>query len=526
MRIVLCILMCLFTTCPMLAVGPHYIIPHPQTYEVQQGNYSLDSKIKVHASKDLKRELGFLKNYLQEVNYKTKTVGTRKSADIQLAIDHQSANPKKESYTLDITKDGIRISGSTSSGVFYGIQSLMQLVRATKGQLPCVHIEDAPAFSWRAFMLDEARHFKGMGEVKKLLDVMAELKMNVFHWHLTDHQGWRIQIDAYPKLTEVGAYRDSSSVGFWKKGNYDGKPHFGFYTKKQIREILAYAADRHINVVPEIDMPGHSTAAIAAYPEMGTTGIPVKVPCRFGPQLEVYDVTRPEVRTFLKNILKEVIELFPSPVIHIGGDEVRFNQWNESKSIQAYMKERHLQTPAELQLAFTNEMSNWLADQGRRMMGWNEITGDKLHGYHKGEDNQHNVSGTLSKNSIVHFWKGDPKLITKALRKGFDIVNSYHVYTYLDYQLPLKKCYSFNPIPEGLTAEERGHILGTGCQMWSEYIPRKVDLYNRVFPNIAAYAEVGWTINERKDYDRFFEALQLLKERWENLGFSNFEVKK
>lgn len=270
-------------------------------------------------------------------------------------------------------------------------------------------------------------------------------------------------------------------------------------------------------------MPGHATAAIASYPEMGSSGVPVKVPCVFGPQLEVFDITKPYVINFLKNILNEIMELFPSKVIHIGGDEVRYNQWNESSDIKRYMKNNHIESPSELQLKFTNSMSNWLFQNNRRMMGWNEITGDKVHSYHKNTSSK-DVIGKLSSNTLIHFWKGSPNLIVKAVRNGYDIVNSNHVFTYFNYKIPLSKAYSFNPTPDGISKSEAKHILGLGCQMWGEYIPTVLDLYNRIFPNIAAYAEIGWTTQPNKNYDRFYNSLQYIIPHWKKKGFTNFKV--
>ena len=499
---------------------PYKLLPAPQQIVYETGIFQFGKQIKVSFPETLSTETKQLEAGLKAQGYRFKKSSATK-CDVKLVLDKNLSSGKKNGYVLTVRPDQICIVGIDKTGVFYGIQTLLQLMRFNlqEGQLRCGTVTDYPAYSWRAFMLDEARHFKGKKVVCSLLDRMAEMKMNIFHWHLTDHQGWRIEIKQYPKLTEVGAYRDSSMLGHWKSNKYDGKPHSGFYTQKEIKEIIRYAQDRHITILPEIDMPGHSSAAIAAYPEIGSSGKAIKVPCKFGPQYEVYDVTRPEVVRFLKNVLTEVIALFPSPIIHIGGDEVRFNQWNESATIQQYMKDHHIQSPAELQLQFTNELSTWIEQQGRRMMGWNEITGEKLHEYHTADTTK--VSGTLAKNSIVHFWKGEPKLITKAIKNGHDIVNSYHIFTYLDYsykQIPLQKAYDFQPTPAGLTKQEQQHVLGLGCQMWGEFIPTVKDMNRQVFPRIAAYAEVGWTDPSKKDFTRFTQSLEKLSEYWEQFG--------
>ena len=350
---------------------------------------------------------------------------------------------------------------------------------------------------------------------------MARLKLNVFHWHLTDDQGWRIEIEKYPRLTEVGAWRDSTQLGGYRGKTFDPHRHGGFYTKQDIREVLAYAKARHILVIPEFEMPGHESAAIAAYPWLGTTGKDIKVPCTFGVQYEVMDITSPRVYRFIEDVLDEIIELFPSPIIHIGGDEVKFDQWKASPRVQAYMKEHGIGTPADLQVLFTNDISYMLNRKGRRMMGWNDITGNKIHEYNDADDAT--ARQKLAEGTIVQFWKGDLDLIEKTARQGYDIVNSYHYMTYLDYdykQIPLRQAYDFSPIPEGLPKELEKRILGLGCQMWGEETLSDEWMYSRIFPRIAAYAEVGWTLPQRKDYASFLRSLEGLKAIWKKKGYT------
>lgn len=519
MEKILKLIILFFLIQPLKAVN-YNIIPAPVSVEYHKGVFNLEKEFIINCHSELLNESKLLMSYLSEQLIHT-SIDKDKNENIFLTLDHNLCSNVSGSYKLTIDKSKITIVGSDNSGVFYGIQSLMQIIRNhySKGFIPCGEIYDYPAFKWRAFMLDEARYFKGKQVVKDLLDRMAELKMNVFHWHLTDHQGWRIEIKKYPKLTSIGAFRDSSSIGTWKSNIYDGKPHGGFYTQDDIRDIISYANERHIMIVPEIDMPGHSSAAIAAYPELGSIDERISVPCKFGPQYNVFDVTRPEVINILKDILKEIISLFPSKIIHIGGDEVRFNQWNESESIQSYMKKNNISSPIDLQLRFSNEMSNWINSQGCRMMGWNDITGDILHEYHNDEIKTSKIS--LSQNTLVHFWKGNPSLITKVIKNGYEIVNSYHVYTYLDYsykKISLQKAYNYNPIPDGLTEDERKKVLGIGCQMWGEWIPKVEDMNRQVFPRIAAIAEVGWTKYSNKDYNRFVKSLDFLDRYWKTKG--------
>lgn len=370
-------------------------------------------------------------------------------------------------------------------------------------------------------MLDEARHFKGMDQVKMLLDEMALLKMNVFHWHLVDDQGWRIEIKKYPKLTEIGSKRKSTQIGplEWESPIQSAEPHEGFYTQEQIKEVIKYAKERHITVVPEIEMPGHSTAAIVSYSWLGTSTEEIEVPIKFGVGKDVYDVTNPKVTQFLTDVLDEVMTLFPSEVIHIGGDEVKYNHWKNSASVREYMFQKNLKTPADLQVYFTNNMSNYLKNKGRRMMGWNEIMGHNLHFYQDKEDTK--TTQKLAKETIVHFWKGDDELLTTAASNGYEIVNSLHSYTYLDYTykvLPLSKAYSFDPIPETLDPKYHDKIIGLGAQMWGEWIPTKGEMHFKVFPRIAAYAEIGWTNKENKDFNSFKSALKHLQKSWAKKG--------
>jgi hexosaminidase len=447
---------------------------------------------------------------------------TSTQGGIRFRLEEGMAN---ESYVLEITGKGIEIAASEPAGLFYGTQSLIQLIAAythmqntvSGVEIPCVKIVDAPRFSWRAFMLDEARYFKGMDQVKMLLDEMAALKMNVFHWHLTDDQGWRIEIKKYPRLTEIGSRRKSTQVGplKWASPIQSAEPHEGFYTQEEIREIVSYAAERHITVVPEIEMPGHSSAAIAAYSWLGTSKEEIEVPIRFGVGTDVYDVSDPRVYQFLTDVLDEVMDLFPSEVIHIGGDEVKYTHWKSSESVQAYMKEQGLQSPADLQIYFTNSISRYLQSKDRRMMGWNEIMGHNLHEYQDAKDTRSDQK--LADETVVHFWKGDVALATHAASNGYDIVNSLHSETYLDYDykaIPLTRAYAFDPVPAKLDPKYHHKVIGTGCQMWGEWIPTNGHMHFQVFPRIAAYAEVGWTLPENKDFKKFESRLEHIQHAW------------
>lgn len=487
------------------------IIPYPNQLVAGEGCVDLSRGFKVIGETS---HAGYLTTELSKQG-----ISEGKGAKIEFQSAEQPNNLGEEGYRLVANKKTITIAANGDKGQFYGIQTLLQMVNGTA--VAAVEIEDVPAFSWRAYMLDESRYFHGETFVKQVLDQMAMLKMNTFHWHLTDDAGWRIEIKKYPLLTEVGGSRTDSEVGKWGSGKTSGEPHSGFYTQEQIKDIVNYAAERNIIIVPEFELPGHSSAAIAAYTWLGTAGKDIDVPVKFGRHYDNYDVTKPEVEQFVKDVLNELFELFPSNVIHIGGDEVGYKSWEDSKHVQQYMKENGINTSADLQIAFTNKISKFIESKGRRMMGWNEIMGVNIHkGFEEKKDDKE-AETELAKNVVVHFWKGDIKLITDAAEKGYSIVNSLHSNTYLDYgygNIDLKKAYGFNPIPDDLEEKYHENIFGLGCQMWSEWTPTNKDVERQTYPRIAAYAETGWTNNENKDYARFRKSMDNLTLIWDRLN--------
>lgn len=508
--------------CQPPSVEEYAIIPQPQEITYTPGFFKLSTHPTIAYSDNLTNEAQLLQTILSTDFSMEGTFQKSGKGDINLILDPTILPDKQEGYQLEVTADKINIQANSAAGILNGVQTLRQIIQEKEGkyQVQRAVVSDYPAFSWRGFMLDEARYFKGKEAVKEILDEMMALKMNIFHWHLTNDQGWRIEIKNYPKLTEIGAFRDSSEIDHFGSDVYDGKPHGGFYTQKDIKEIVAYATKRHITIVPEISMPGHASAAIASYPWLGTSGKQIKVPGKFGVHYEVLNVSDPRVMKFLDEVTNEVIALFPGPVFHIGGDEVKYNQWKESPAIRNYMAQAGVKTPAELQIHFTNKISNMLAAKGRRMMGWNEITGARLHEYQSAEDTE-DVQQQLAKETIVHFWKGDPALIKQTIDKGYDVVNAYHQYTYLDYDyesIPLAKIYSFNPIPEGLSPEEQTRVLGLSCQMWGEFIPTIESMNLKIYPRIAAFAEAGWTDATQKDFNRFLNSLDYFKKKWATDG--------
>lgn len=504
------------------------LIPKPISLTLGEESFAFKDRLSVAFQTEEQKSTA---NYLVRViGDKTETALELKEGGEADIIFEKVDGIEAEGYQLDVAPKKIVIRAGDASGYFYAVQSIFQLLEKEENGtwlLPSVIIKDSPRFKWRAYMLDESRYFHGEEFVKQILDQMALLKMNVFHWHLVDDAGWRLEIKKYPLLTEVGAFRSDSEIETWKSGKTSGEPHGGFYTQEQIKDIVAYAAERQITIVPEIEMPGHSSAAIAAYTWLGTAGKDIDVPVKFGRHYDNYDVTNPKVVQFIKDVLTETFELFPSKVIHIGGDEVGYKSWEDAKHVQQYMKNHGINTPADLQINFTNNISKFIEAHGRRMMGWNEIMGVNIHKGFEEKKHDKEAETELAKNVVVHFWKGDVKLATDAAKKGYGIVNSLHSNTYLDYSrksISLEKAYGFDPIPEGLDEQYHKNIYGSGCQMWSEWTPTNPDVERQTFPRIAAYAEVGWTALDHKDFDSFKVALKKLQKHWDDLNINYTKV--
>ncbi|MFF0017897.1 beta-N-acetylhexosaminidase [Streptomyces sp. NPDC005374] len=408
-----------------------------------------------------------------------------------------------EAYRLTVDEHGVVIDGASREGLFHGAQTFRQLLgpaafrRApiTSGrvwEVPPVTIHDAPRFRWRGLMLDVSRHFMPKDGVLRYLDLMAAHKLNVLHFHLTDDQGWRIEIKRYPRLTEVGSWRARTKFGHGASPLWEEKPHGGFYTQDDIREIVAYAAERHITVVPEIDVPGHSQAAIAAYPELGNTDVidttSLSVWDSWGISLNVLAPTDNTLR-FYEGVFEELLELFPSEFIHIGGDECAKEQWRESPSVQARIRELGLADEDELQSWFIRHFDTWLTARGRRLIGWDEI-----------------LEGGLAEGAAVSSWRGYEGGIAAA-RSGHDVVMCPEQYVYLDhrqdagedepvpigYVRTLEDVYRFEPVPPQLTPAEAAHVLGTQANVWTEVMEDHARVDYQTFPRLAAFAEVAWS---------------------------------
>lgn len=354
----LLIIILLFSSCRQQPfTGTVHIIPYPNQIAIGTQYRPIGKNLSIYLSPESGMDKDYIEDLLSDTGVKCKFTNFKWIADLTFDIKPDTIG--LEGYRLVSNDYGTKITASDTKGLFYGLQTFRQLITSQNNTLviPFVEIADSPKFLWRALMLDEGRYFKGKEEVKKLLDEMARLKMNTFHWHLTDDQGWRIEIKKYPLLTKIGGKRDSTQIGSWNSNIYDGKVHEGFYTQEEIKEIIDYAAKRQITIVPEIEMPGHASAAIAAYPQLGTEKQSIKVPTRFGVQYHAYNVADPKVIQFIKDVLDEVCNLFPSETIHIGGDEVKYDQWKKSAQVRNFMKEQNIKTPADLQIWFTNTIS-------------------------------------------------------------------------------------------------------------------------------------------------------------------------
>ena len=444
------------------------------------------------------------------------------------------ANDGAEGYKLTVTTNSVVIRAPEQAGVFYGVQTLLQLlppkilstnlVADADWQMPCVQIEDWPRFKWRGLMLDVSRHFYTVAQVETLLNLMALHKLNVFHWHLVDDQGWRIEIKKYPKLTRIGAWRKGIGWGLDPKSstayNSDGK-YGGYYTQDDIREVVAYAAARHITIVPEIEMPGHSKAALAAYPQFGVLDETNKAEItrdihliRGHPNYGVYDPANPGTFTFLENILTEVFRLFPGKYIHIGGDEVRKNYWANSPGCQALMKREGLKSEEQLQSWFIKRIEKFVNTHGKTLVGWSEI-----------------LQGGLATNAVVMDWIGGGR---EAASEGHDVVMTPRSYCYLNFYqstnfsaeprapqgryTSLQKIYSFEPIPTNLPAQFDPHILGAQGNLWTEWIASFPHGEYMLFPRLCALAEVVWSPKDSRNWPDFQRRLKVQEERLGELG--------
>lgn len=486
------------------------LIPKPSFSEDRYGEFVINSATTIYADDQLSYARDVLIKIIEGACGFKLNVIVGKTARILFLLDTHYA---EESYGIDCTTETLVVRASGIKGAFYAVQSLRQLLLADVIRSPevltmnAVKIEDAPRYKWRGIMLDESRHFFGVEVVKEMLDMMAFHKLNVFHWHLTDNEGWRAEIKKYPKLTSIGSERKGTQEICWANHTIEYTPHRGFYTQKEMKEIVAYAARLSIMIVPEIDMPAHFAAAIAAYPELSCSGKKVEVPCDHHDPVSslIACAGKTSTYTMIYDIIDELSAIFPAPYFHIGGDEAPKGEWRKCPRCQAVIKERNLSGVEDLQAYFNNKIAIYLKRKGKRMIGWNEVLS----------------SDSLEKSVITQYWtRGRDFKVEKALASGRDIICSKHEAFYLDMpysMVNLKSTYSFEPGKYRLSEESNG-ILGVEAPLWTEWVPTIERLEFQLYPRMAAVAETAWTPAEKKNYREFNKRLDRYEQMLDKRG--------
>ena len=492
------------------------LIPWPRALEAREGAFDAGTGRGIALSDprnaDLQRLGQLLSGYLKELAGVDAVVAARGAITLALRADGPDG---PEAYLLDITPGRIDLTARDPRGLFYGIQTLRQLIAAAPHAIAAAHIEDAPRFAYRGLHLDVGRHFFPVEFIKRYIDLLASFKLNTFHWHLTEDQGWRLEIKRYPKLTEVGAWRKETIVGHARRGpkGYDGTPHGGFYTQAQARDIVAYARERGVTVLPEIEMPGHSLAALAAYPEYANVPGPFEVRTTWGISDEVFSPSDATF-TFLENVLREVLDIFPSEYIHIGGDEAPKKRWKESAEAQAIINKEKLADEDELQSWFIRRIERFLDLNGRRLVGWDEI-----------------LEGGLAPNATVMSWRGTAGGIAAA-KQGHDVVMAPQADLYFDHyqadpeheplaiggMTPIEDTYGYEPIAAELSADEAKHVLGTEACVWTEYMATSEQVEYMAYPRVLALAEIAWSPSEARDWTSFSARLPAALRLLDRLG--------
>lgn len=498
----------LFLLAGTVAKGTN-IIPQPAYVQEKQGTFNIAHKGNILYSGKQQEVNTIIKTFIEQVSQDYELnlqTDKSKKADI-LLLEKKSLG--KEAYELSVTSGRITINASTQAGFFYGLRTLNQLILSDSSHtsIPCILVKDTPRFSYRGFLIDAGRYYLPLADVKKAIDLAANYKLNRFHWHLTDDQGWRLEIKKYPRLTEQGSTRPNSAIGTWDQyypRHYDGKEHSGYYTQEEIRDIVGYAAERQITIVPEIEMPGHALAALSAYPEyacsfhsglamMAGAGISDQVYC-----------PKPQTFQFIKDVLTEVADLFPGEYIHIGGDECPKTSWEKCNDCQALIKKENLKDEFELHAYFIQQVEKIADGLGRKLIGWDEV-----------------LEGALPLKATVMSWRGEAGGI-KAAQLGNDVIMTPNTYCYLDYYqenpefaplaiggfVSLERAYDYEPIPTALTVDEAKRITGIQGNIWGEYVATIEKFEYMAFPRLLALAEVAWSQPENKNRERFIANLK------------------
>ena len=533
--------------CSALFAQQINIIPQPLSVIIEKGKFTITSatKLVVKDKKDY-ATASFLNKYLQEYyGIKLKQVSTDADKSITISSGNKEEGLTASAYKFQSGSSGIQISGNSALGSFYGMQTLIQLLPLEKSKsliIPAVDIEDEPRFAYRGAMLDVCRHFFSVSFIKKYIDYLALHKINYFHWHLTEDQGWRIEIKKYPNLTKVGSIRNGTIIGRYPGKGSDNKMDAGFYTQEQVKEIVEYASQRFITVIPEIEMPGHSGAAIAAYPLLSSfpdekTVIPANmiseksklelasgkvklVQETWGVHSDVYAPTEYTFK-FLEDVLDEVIALFPSKYIHIGGDECPKDAWKKSEFCQQMIKEKGLKDEHGLQSYFIQRIEKYINKKGRTLIGWDEI-----------------LEGGLAPNAMVMSWRGEEGGIAAA-KENHTVIMTPGSHVYLDKAqtknmdsvtiggfLPFEKVYSYEPVPKELNAEQANYVLGAQGNLWTEYVANPSKAEYQLFPRLSALSEVLWSTKENKNWPAFQDKMKSQYARYKIWGANYFEEKK
>ena len=501
------------------------IIPAPDKQIFLDGFFKLNDNTTINYPNEFKNSVNFLSSYLNQGGTQYLFIKNKNASKnfVHFLLDEKLSND--EAYKIEIKKNGITITSRDNKGAFYAIQTLRQLIPAsfedktypnTEISIKCQIIEDSPRFKYRGMHLDVGRHLFSVEFIKKYIDALAMLKFNTFHWHLTEDQGWRIEIKKYPKLNTIAAYRDSTLAGHYtdRPRKYDKTRYGGYYTQEQVKDIVNYALEREITIIPEIEMPGHSKAAIAAYPELGCTGENVNVATLWGVFEDIY-CSKEETFNFLEDVIDEVAELFPGEYIHIGGDEAPKTRWEKCKNCQSVIKRESLKDEHELQNYFISRMEKYINSKGKKIIGWDEI-----------------LEGGLAPNATVMSWRGTSGGI-KAANMKHDVIMTPNATCYLDYYqsrdkneplaiggyTPLEEIYNYEPVPKELDSESSKYIIGAQGNVWTEYMSTSEYVEYMVFPRIFALSEVVWSKN-KSNFEEFTSRVTSFFDRLDKLNIN------
>ena len=509
----LLVALCMVLTIAVAHAQRPHIIPEPSYIDMAQGTFTITEKTKIVVYDEAwdAAEV-FAQDMQQYFGSKKPLRCVKRGSGIKVRTDKFVP---EEGYELNIQPHEIFVTGGSEAGIFYGLQTLRQMIVEYNGVVPCCFIADEPQFAYRGVHFDVSRHFFSVEEVKRYIDILAAHKVNRLHWHLTDDQGWRIEIKAYPELTEKGSMRKETLIGHGlNPENWDGVPHGGYYTQEEVRDIVAYAAKRSMVIIPEIEMPGHSQAALHALPWLGCEEQIVDVWTTWGVTPEVLCAGKESTYEFLQNVLDEVVELFPSEIIHIGGDECPKDRWKECEHCQAKMKAEGIESEEELQGYLVARIEKYLNTKGRRIIGWDEI-----------------LEGGVTPTATVMAWRG-AKIGVYAAERGNEVVMTPLPICYFDFyqtesregeglhiggHINFEKVYGWDPY-EGITDQARKNIIGVQCNLWSEYLKTMEDIEIQLLPRLAAMCEVQWA-TERRDESTIREKMNILRKFYEANGW-------